>query len=88
MTVKSLGHRPGRRTWPSTLPEVEHDQTKTMDVVAAGKKYFNLGRNASYDAAKRGDLPVIRIGGKIVALIPAIERMLEQGGGVKRDSAT
>jgi hypothetical protein len=65
---------------------VKHDETKTMAVPAAGRKYFNLGRNASYDAAKRGDIPVIKIGGRIVAVIPALERMLEQAS-VKKDSA-
>jgi hypothetical protein len=59
---------------------VKHDPTKTMAVVDAGRRYFNLGRNAAYDAAKRGDIPVIRIGGKIVAVVPAIERMLANAG--------
>jgi hypothetical protein len=58
----------------------KHDPTKTMAVPDAGRKYFNLGRNASYEAAKRGDIPVIKIGGKLVAVIPAIERMLAEAG--------
>jgi hypothetical protein len=33
----------------------------TYDVVEAGKR-AGLGRNASYDAAKRGDMSTIRIG--------------------------
>jgi hypothetical protein len=39
--------------------------------------------NASYEAAKRGDIPTIKIGGKIRALVPAIERTLEQAGKTK-----
>jgi hypothetical protein len=35
---------------------------KTLSVPAAGRRYFNLSRNASYRAAARGDLPVIRVG--------------------------
>jgi hypothetical protein len=34
----------------------------TITVPEAGKKYFGLSRNAAYDAAARGDLPVIKIG--------------------------
>jgi hypothetical protein len=49
-----------------------------MSVPAAGKKYFGLERAASYNAAKTGMIPTIRIGRKLRALPVAIERMLEQ----------
>lgn len=61
----------------------KHDPTKTMTVPDAGRIYFNLGRNASYEAAKRGDIPTITIGRKISAVIPAIERMLAEAGKAK-----
>jgi len=32
----------------------------TITVPEAGKKYFNLSRDASYAAAQRGDIPTIR----------------------------
>jgi hypothetical protein len=38
------------------------DDRKTMTVPEAGKKYYELGRDGSYAAAKRGDIPVIQIG--------------------------
>lgn len=38
------------------------DQPKTMTVPDAGRVYFSLGRNSSYEAARRGDIPTIRIG--------------------------
>ena len=41
------------------------DESKTMSVPKAGKIYFGLGRDASYVAAKRGQIPAIKIGGKI-----------------------
>ena len=53
---------------------------KTLTVPTAGKKYFDLGRNASYEAAKRGDLPVIRIGSRLRVPIAALERMLADAG--------
>jgi hypothetical protein len=61
----------------------KHDPTKTMTVPDAGRIYFNLGRNASYEAAKRGDIPTITIGRKKSAVIPAIERMLAEVGKAK-----
>lgn len=48
----------------------------TMPVPAAGRKYYGLGRNASYAAAKRGDIPTITIGRRIFAIVSAIERQL------------
>ena len=51
---------------------------KTMSVPEAGRRYFNIGKNASYDAAKRREIPVIRIGGRLRVPVVALERMLEQ----------
>ena len=59
----------------------------TMSVPDAGLKYFGLGRNASYAAAKRGEIPVIRIGGKVRAVVAAIHRMLEDAGPIGRDDS-
>jgi hypothetical protein len=61
-----------------TRPEA--DETKTMDVPKAGKVYFGLGRDASYAAAKSGEIPVIQIGGRLRAVVPAIERLLARAG--------
>jgi hypothetical protein len=38
------------------------EQTFTMSVPEAGKRYFGLSRGASYAAAERGEIPTIRIG--------------------------
>jgi hypothetical protein len=54
------------------------NQVLTMSVPAAGKRYFDLGRNASYEAAKRGDIPTIRIGKLLRVPIAALDRKLEQ----------
>jgi hypothetical protein len=56
------------------------ENRKTLSVPEAGRLYFDLGRNASYEAAKRGDLPTIKIGGKLRVPVIALERMLEQAG--------
>lgn len=57
---------------------IECSKAKTTSVPSAGREYFGLGRNASYEAAKRGEIPTIRIGGRIFVPIAALERMLEQ----------
>jgi hypothetical protein len=53
---------------------------KTLPVPEAGRRYFGLGRNASYEAAKRGELPVIRIGARLRVPVAALERMLTEAG--------
>jgi excisionase family DNA binding protein len=53
---------------------------KTLSVPEAGRKYFNLSRDASYQAAKRGELPTIRIGRLLRVPVVAMERLLETAG--------
>jgi excisionase family DNA binding protein len=48
-------------------------RTYSIDEVA---KLFGIGRNQAYEAARRGDFPVIRLGKRIVAPKAAIDRML------------
>jgi hypothetical protein len=54
--------------------------SKTLSVPEAGEIYYGLGRNASYEAAKRGEIPVIKIGRLKRVPIVAMERKLEQAG--------
>jgi len=56
------------------------DTPFTMSIPAAGKRYLGLGRNASYEAARRGDIPIIRIGRLLRVPVVAIERRLERAG--------
>jgi hypothetical protein len=51
---------------------------KTMSVPEAGRIYFGLGKNASYAAVQRGEIPVIKIGGRLRVPVMALERMLEE----------
>jgi hypothetical protein len=54
---------------------------KTLSIPEAGWQYFRLGRNASYEAAKRGDIPVIPIGvkKKRVPVVLMEQKLLEAG---------
>jgi hypothetical protein len=56
------------------------NSSKTLTVPEAGRIYFDLSRNASYEAAKRGDLPTIRMGRLLRVPVVALERMLEKAG--------
>jgi len=55
-------------------------EPKTMTVPDAGREYFDLGRNASYEAARRGDIPIIRLGRLLRVPVVALERKLEEAG--------
>jgi hypothetical protein len=55
----------------------------TITVPEAGKKYFDLSRDASYAAAQRGDIPTIRIGRLLRVPVAAMERKLEEAGNWK-----
>ena len=56
------------------------DQPKTITVPEAGRIYFSLGRNASYEAARRGDIPTIKIGRLLRVPVVGMERKLEETG--------
>lgn len=56
------------------------DEPLTMSVPAAGKKYLELSRNGSYDAAQRGEIPTIKIGRLLRVPIRAMEKMLDGAG--------
>lgn len=48
----------------------------TISVPDAGRLFFGLARNAAYDAAKSGDIPTIKVGGKIrVPVAPIAEKL-------------
>jgi hypothetical protein len=51
---------------------------KTMSVPEAGKIYYDLSRNASYEAARRGEIPTVRVGRLLRVPVAAMERKLEK----------
>jgi hypothetical protein len=57
---------------------MSEETTLTISVPAAGKKYFGLSRNGAYDAAKRGEIPTIKIGRLLRVPIRALETMLDR----------
>jgi hypothetical protein len=57
---------------------MSEDIALTISVPEAGKKYFGLCRNASYDAAARGEIPTVRIGRLLRVPVRALEGMLDR----------
>jgi hypothetical protein len=55
----------------------DDNERLTMSVPEAGKKYYDLSRDASYAAAQRGDIPTIRVGRLLRVPIAAINAKLE-----------
>lgn len=55
--------------------ERRRDPRLTYDVEEAGR-LLGLGRGASYEAAKRGEIPTIRIGRRLLVPKAALDRML------------
>ena len=56
---------------------MQNESPKTISVPEAGKQYFDLAKNASYEAAARGEIPVIRIGGRLRVPVCQLEQMLQ-----------
>jgi excisionase family DNA binding protein len=55
-----------------------HPQAQTMSVPEAGAKYLGLSKNASYEAAERGDIPTIKIGKLLRVPVRAMEQILDK----------
>ena len=53
------------------------DRPKTITVPDAGREYLGLSRNAAYAAAKRGDIPTIKVGKLLRVPVRALEQMLD-----------
>jgi hypothetical protein len=51
-----------------------------MPIPKFGRKYYGLGRSAAYAAAKRREIPVMRIGGKLMGLPRVAEAQLSGDG--------
>jgi hypothetical protein len=56
------------------------EDRKTLSVPEAGKRYYGLSRNGSYAAARRGEIPVIKVGRLKRVPVRALERMLDAVG--------
>jgi hypothetical protein len=53
---------------------------KTLSIPEAGRKYYGLSKNGSYDAAARGEIPYIEVGRLKRVPVVAMERKMEECG--------
>jgi len=53
----------------------ERSPRKTCTIAEAGEM-LGIGRAASYEAARRGEIPTLKIGRRIVVPLAALERLL------------
>ena len=51
----------------------------TVPVWPDAGQMLGLGRNATYDAVARGEIPVLRFGRRIVVPRKALERLVDDG---------
>jgi hypothetical protein len=56
------------------------NEPQTLSVPEAGKTYYGLSRNGSYDAAARGEIPTIRVGRLLRVPVRAMEQKLDAAG--------
>jgi excisionase family DNA binding protein len=58
----------------------DKENALTISVPEAGRKYLGIGRDLSYAAADRGEIPTIRVGRLLRVPVMAMERLLESAG--------
>jgi hypothetical protein len=56
---------------------MSEDRPLTISIPEAGRLYYGLGRNGSYAAAKRGDIPAVKVGKRYRVPIRAMDRKIE-----------
>jgi excisionase family DNA binding protein len=59
-------------------------QRRTVTIKEAAK-IMGIGRDQAYAAAHSGQLPVIRIGKRLLVSLPALEKMLTEAGEAGHD---
>ena len=60
------------------LDEIRDRATLTVEEAA---ELLGVGRSCAYDAARRGDIPAVRLGRRLVVPVPALIRLLEEPVG-------
>ncbi len=63
-----------------TVDDLDSRITLTVEEVAS---LLGLGRTAAYEAARRGEIPIRRLGRRVLIPVPALQAWLgiENGGG-------
>lgn len=60
-----------------TRPPAPERETVTVEEAA---RLLGVGRGTAYEAARRGDIPVIRVGKRMIVPRVALDRLLDSAG--------
>lgn len=58
----------------------ENEERKRTVTIQEAAKILGIGRDQAYNAARSGQLPVIRIGKRLLVSLPALNKMIENAG--------
>jgi excisionase family DNA binding protein len=58
----------------------EKDAQRRTVTIKEAARILGIGRDQAYNAARLGQLPVIKIGKRLLVSLPALEKMLEEAG--------
>ncbi len=72
--------------YPTVTREIFHMTDKLVLSIPEAASRLGIGRNTAYEAVRRGEIPSVRIGGRILVPISALEQLLE--GAVRTPGAT
>ncbi len=67
--------------------DIRTEECLTLTVPAAARK-LGIARGTGYDMARRGIIPTLRFGKKLVVPVRAIERMLDVEAKSQHESST
>lgn len=60
---------------------MQKSKTKKTYTITEAAELLGVGKSAAYEAARRGEIPIIRIGRRMVVPKAALERMLNEPSG-------
>lgn len=75
---------PGGQDQPGKQPRVPGDsdlQHRVVLTVAEAGRLLGISRNSAYEAVRRGELPAVRIGRRLIVPKAALDRLLSGGAG-------
>jgi excisionase family DNA binding protein len=59
---------------------VQENTSRQVLTVSEAASALRIGRNSAYEAVRRGEIPTIRIGKRILVPVAALDRLLKDGG--------
>ena len=62
------------------IGQMETANERLIYTVEEAGRLLGIGRSAAYEAARSGELPVIRIGRRLLVSKQALDRMLSEAG--------